>query len=404
MLVVAFDTVLVALTMTPAPASDPTPHEAPVRIRTGARSSLAIAGYVEAFYSYNLNRPSNGLTNFRAFDNRHNALTLQNLALDVNWVARRVYARIALQAGHTPATYYGNSEPTQVGSSGVAASDASVFRNVQQAYAGVHLLPRGALFIEAGIFLSPIGFESLAIRDNWHWSHSALFFTLPFYHSGLHVGTELRRRHRLVAALYNGWNNVVDNNPEKSLALAYDWNQGPRFKLEALYFTGVERPRGAPEGRAWRHLFEVSARGAPVSRLGLLSSLITGFEPNRLGTSWWFAGAAAARYRVFSWLFVALRGTFVRETRARSAAGIAGPITVPNTTDSPVQWLAGTTLTFDFRPVEDHIAFKLEYRHDEARSPLFFFGQVEGDGSAAAPFVPTARAQDTITLGLHAWF
>lgn len=397
-------TAAAAVALSGAPASDPTPVQAPVRIETGPRASLKIAGYVEVFYGYNLNRPSNGLTNFRAFDNRHNALTLQNIALDVGWAARRVYARIALQAGHTPATYYGTSEPTQIGSSGVAASDASVFRNVQQAYAGVHILPRGTLFIEGGIFLSPIGFESLAIRDNWHWSHSSMFFTLPFYHSGLHVGSELRRRHRLVAAVYNGWNNVVDNNPEKSLALTYDYTAGSRLRLEGVYFTGVERPRGAPEGRAWRHLFEVSARGAPVARLGLLGSVIAGFEPNRLGTSRWFAGAAAARYRVFPWLFVALRGTFIRETRARSGAEIARPITVPNASDSPLQWLAGTTLTFDFRPAPDHIAFKLEYRHDQARSPLFFYGEVEGDGSEAAPFVPTARAQDTVTLGLHAWF
>src|SRR4051794_20568340 len=76
-------------------------------------------GYVEAHYSYNWTRPSNGITNLRGFDGRHDSITLSNVALGASWEAGRVSGRIVMQAGATPASYYG-SEPSLPGASGVA--------------------------------------------------------------------------------------------------------------------------------------------------------------------------------------------------------------------------------------------------------------------------------------------
>ena len=63
-------------------------------------------GYVEAYYAYNLNRPSNGITNFRGFDNRHNTFSLSNVALGANFEAGPIGGRLILQIGSTPSTYY----------------------------------------------------------------------------------------------------------------------------------------------------------------------------------------------------------------------------------------------------------------------------------------------------------
>jgi len=95
--------------------------------------------------------------------------------------------------------------------------------------------------------------------------------------------------------------------------------------------------------------------------------------------------------------------TSTSKTRA-TAAGIAAPILLPYASDDPSQWFAAGTVTLDIRPVPDHLALKLEYRHDQVHQPAFFRGQVEGEGTDAAPFIANARAQDTLTLGLHAWF
>lgn len=383
-----------------ANAADPLAKHRPVQISTGKKSQLTIAGTLESFYAYNFNRPSNGITNFRAFDDQHNSITLQNAAFDLFWTSERVYARIAMQAGNTPRVA---SAPAPLSQDEDPEVEPSLFRNIQRAYAGAHPFANAPVFIEAGIFLSPIGYEGITVHENWHWSHSPIFLALPFYHSGIKVGTDIGPAHRIKFAVYNGWNNIRDNNPEKSLALEYGYTPGPRFSLAAVYFTGVERGVGAPEGRAWRHVVNVAARGTPHPRLGLVGDLNAGIEPNLFGSSRWIGGNAGLRVEALPWLFVAGRGTIIGETRA-STGGLASPIVLANFSDDPQQWMGAATLTLDLRPVPDHFALKLEYRHDQARSNIFFRGAVVGSGTLDDRYITNARAQDTLTLGLHAWF
>ncbi|MEO6420292.1 MAG: porin, partial [Polyangiaceae bacterium] len=358
-------------------------------------SKVTIGGYVETYYSYDFNNPSNRLTNYRAFDNRHNAITLQNLVLDVAWEFGTVYARGALQAGQVGETYYDLSEPSQAGSAGAGPSGADVFKHIQQAYLG--WAPTKRLHLEAGIFLSPIGPESMPTHENWTWSHTNLFFGLPFYHSGARVSYDVAPTQNVRFGIYNGWNNVIDNNDEKSIALEYSFTPSDALAFGVQYFGGVERPAGAPEGRAWRHLLDASAKVKLTKRFAFLADVDGGLEPNYFGKSAWISGILGARFRAASWLYFAGRQTIFAERRASRAGEIAAPIAIPT------PWMSGTTATIDFRPV-DHLSAKLEYRHDLADGSIYYRSVVAGDGSAANPFVGNARSQDTLTLGLTAWF
>lgn len=376
---------------------DARPTRAAVDRLAKIREQITLRGYAEIYYQYNWNRPSNGLTNYRAFDNRHNAITVQNTALDAMWRGYGLELRLALQVGHAPETYYGTSEPPQAGATGVAPSSPTVFKNLQQVYGLWHPDKKQRWAVAAGIFLSPIGPESLAVSGNWYWSHSNLFFGLPFYHSGLRLRFAPTAAHGIEAGVVNGWNNVVDNNREKTIFLQYNYARGDRLSLGALYFTGVERPKGAPEGRAWRHLWDLWVVAALHRRVSVLAEVDAGIEPNRFGLSWWFAAMGGVRLKLADWAYLAGRGTYFRDDAARSAAGAAAPIALP------APWIAAVTGTFDVRLV-GHLSIKLELRHDRAGAPLYFRGAVMGDGSDASPFKPNAATQTTTTLGFNAFF
>lgn len=395
---------LAALTLAAPVASAQTPsgphfssHDASpgLRVPTGADSALQLGGYIETFYSFNFNTPSNGITEFRAFDNRHNTFALQSLALDVGWSARHFAARIALQAGIAPDTYYGASEPALMGSSLTPPAGAQAVRFIQQGYLAWSPLPE-RLTVEAGLFLSPIGAEAMATHQNFTWSQSLMFFALPFYHAGARVRWAPSERHALRVGVYNGWNNAFDNNDEKSIGVDYTYSPSPRFTLGAVYFTGVERPAGAPEGRAWRHLFDLHVAWQASTRAQLLANVNAGFEPNELGLSSWAAANLAARLRVTPWLFVAARGTAFYEHRPSRGGVTAAAMAIP------AEWIASGSLTLEARP-RGHVSFKLELRHDAAASAAFFRGAVVGDG-ATTPYQPNARSQTTLTLGATSWF
>ncbi len=384
------------------PAATPTP--APVAnvsegtSRSTTRPDITLSGYVETFYQWNFNAPSNGVTNYRGFDNRHNAVTLSNVVLDATGTLGPVTAHLALQFGHTPESYY-LGEPSFAGASGAGASNSNVWKFIQQAIVGWRAPVGAGLLVEAGIFLSPIGPEGMAVKDQWNWSRSNLFFGLPFYHTGARLSYPLGDRTTLSLAGYNGWNSVVDNNDEKSVSVALDYVVTDRITVHALYFGGVERAAGAPEragSTPWRNVFDAYVALYPTPWLSLLAHANGGFEPNAFGVSWWGAGALYARVRLRPWLFVAARGDAFYESVPSNGAGAASPIFWPSA------WVSSQTLTLDARP-HDNVSMRLEYRHDQADGDTYFRGAVSNDATTHAP-IANARAQDTLTLGMTAWF
>jgi hypothetical protein len=358
-----------------------------------AAQTAAPDGYVEANYSYNFNRPSNGITNFRGFDNRHQTFTLSNAVLGVTLEYQSLAGRVSLQIGHTPTTYY-LAEPSLRGTNGTAPTGAEIFKFIQEAYVGWKAPVGRGLLLQGGVFLSPIGYEALAIKDSWNWSRSNLFFGLPFYHTGLRATYLATKRLTISFLLVNGWNSVVDGNTWKSIAAQWIYDTG-RSSLGVVYFGGPERAKGSAEGQPWRHLVDVWADWDATKWLSLAVQVDAGFERNPLGLAWWAAAAGYVRVQPVSWLYLAARGDFFREHVPADEIGVASPIFWP------ADWVSSGTLTADFRP-HKNVSFRLEYRHDHAAQDMYFKGEVEGDGDTK-PFVPNARAQDTATAGVTGW-
>lgn len=387
-------------------------------IAIGSTSSydapFTLAGWVETFYSWNFNEPANGITAFRGFDNRHNSFELANVVLDLHWDWEDIVGRIMLQWGTTPATYY-LAEPLSASlGSGVGDSSLALWQFLQEANVGYRIPIGSGLLVEAGLFISPIGPEAMAVASDFLFSRSNLFYGLPFYHSGLRFSYHLDDSVALLLWAVNGWNSILDGNDEKSLALQLALTFGDLVTANVIYFTGVERPGRAPGGGAlperqavpgdpvpWRHMLDLNATITPSDWLGLIAQVNGGFEPNRIGLSAWVAGALSVRVRPVAWLGISARGDFFWErVPTRTSGGVtetAGAIFW-----NGVEWVSGTTVGIDLHP-EDHVSLRLEYRHDEAAAPLYFRGAVATD-AVTGNYVASTGSQDTVTLGSTAWF
>ncbi|MBX3232266.1 MAG: porin [Labilithrix sp.] len=358
---------------------------------------ISPVGYVEAHYAYNFNRPSNGITNFRGFDNRHNTFTLANAAAGANADYGPVTARLIVQVGSTPSTYY-LSEPNLAGTGGTNASNAELWKYLQEANVAYKAPLGRGLLLQLGLVPSPIGLESFAIKDNWSYSRSNLFFGFPFYHTGFRATYEWTKGLTTTVAVFNGWNSVVDDNDEKSVQADVTYESERAF-LKAVYFGGVERPAGRRllEGPAWRHTFDVVAQVRATTWLSFASEAVHGWEANRLGIASWTATAIYARVKPLDRVYVALRGDRFHERLAHDGSRASTPIFW-----NGVGWVSSGTATLDVRP-HDHLSVRLEVRHDAASAPLFFRRDVRGDGSPASPYLPNATSQNTLLLGATAW-
>ena len=355
---------------------------------------FTVSGYIEAFYQWNFNVPGNGISNYRGYDDRHNSITLQNAVIDVGFRAKDLLARIALQVGHAAPAIYQN-EPEAAGADGAGESNAQLWRYLQRASFGWRATK--VVLLEAGLFPSTTGVESLAVKENWNWSRSTASVRLPTYNAGLHATFDLSGNVDLFASLVNGWNTVLDNNDEKSFVLGAHYKLKDKLTVSGSYFGGVERPGGAPEGRAWRHGLEAWTQWDVLERLALAADGTGGLENTRFGVHWWTSAALYARVKVADFLFLAARADRLWEDPAGNAAGGSSVFLIP------AKAVTSITGTIDVHPVKGLLA-RLELRHDGATSPLFFRAAVEGDGSPEHPYLPNARSQTTLTLGLSAWF
>lgn len=344
-------------------------------------TKLTIGGYMEGYWQWNFNQPRNGVTNARGFDNRHNSLTLSNVALDAQWESQRLIGRATLQQGATPATYYA-AEPALAGGTAANATGPGLWQYIQQAYAGVRLGADRQLTLSAGTYLSPIGPESMAVKDNWNWSRSNGFLGLPFYHTGAKATLALSDKAAATVAVWNGWNSVVDNNRDKSVMAQWTWTD-TNLAASILYFGGVERAANSAEGRAWRHLLDGHVTWHATSRLSLLGHLNGGMESNRIGTPRWLYAALYGRAQTADWLWLIARvdGFFEKSDGAQRIFW-------------PVGKVGSGTLTADFRP-HPQFSCRVELRRDIAGGALFY------DADAT---VPDSDNQTTLTVGVTSWF
>src|SRR5262249_27841723 len=148
------------------------------------------------------------------------------------------------------------------------------------------------------------------------------------------------------------WNSVVDNNEEKSVSAQLTYNVQDRLTYQFLYFGGIERRPGAPEGRPWRNLFDSYVAWYPRAWLALLLHAAGGFESTHLGTDGWLGGALYGGARVRPWLYLAGRIDALGESVPSDATGKATPIF------SPASWVASGTATIDIRPA-DNLSIRL---------------------------------------------
>ena len=338
-----------------------------------AHADVSVGGYLEAYYQLQLQNASNRITNLRGFDDRSRTFTLSNTALDCKGETGPLAAELAFQVGSTPTAYYGNEQQ---------------WKYIQTATVTAKL--PADLGVSAGLFTSPVGIEVVPIKDNMNWSRSNLFFGLPFYHTGFHIFRQVASAWTVKLHVYNGWNTVVDNNGYPSAGVSAAYTEG-KATAQLLYLGGVERPTGAPEGNAWRNLFDAYLAYPVTELVTLAAQADAGVEPNAIGTSWWAAAAGYVKVALADELYAAARADYFHETTGGATAIFW-----------PVAWVAEGTLTLAYQPV-DHVSARLEYRHDHAAGNAYYGGTVTTDPTTMAD-IPNRRMQDTVTAGVTAWF
>jgi Putative beta-barrel porin-2, OmpL-like. bbp2 len=174
-------------------------------------SGITTSGYIDVGYSYankNLEAGVAGTgTALRVFDNQNNSFALHQLGLTIAKQPKEGFGGLV--------NFTIGKDAQVIHSFPESLAPASMF-DVTQAYMQY---ASGSLTVIGGKFTTLHGTEVIASTGNTNVSRSILFGAVPFTHTGLRATWALSDAVSLIAGVNNGWDQVTDQNRQKTAEL-----------------------------------------------------------------------------------------------------------------------------------------------------------------------------------------
>jgi hypothetical protein len=243
-----------------------------------------ISGVVDGYYLWAFNEEPLEL---RTFDVNHNSFSLNLAKLAIGKpvsATSRAGFRFDFTAGDT-------SEQVNAFEPG----GLDYLKHVQQAYLS-YLAPIGnGLTLDFGKFVTPHGAEVIENHANFNYSRGLLFsLAIPFYHAGVRLAYPVTDTVTVTGFLVNGWNNVRDNNDDKTVGVSVAYAPTDRFSFTQNYMVG--RELDAEDGV--RNLFDTVVSYTATDRLEVVGNFDYGRDAVAGIDVDWYGVAAALRYQV----------------------------------------------------------------------------------------------------------
>jgi Putative beta-barrel porin-2, OmpL-like. bbp2 len=254
-------------------------EDAPAVAAAPAGPSIDVTGFVDGYYGYNFNKPTSRINGLHTFDADDNSLTLSlaEIAFEKKPVDKSpVGFRIDLDFG--PAAGITNAfEPS---------SQKDALKFLEQGY--VSWLASPKVQLDFGKFVTPFGAEVIESKDNWNYTRSIQFgYAIPFYHAGLRGTINPSDKASIALFLVNGWNNVSDNNSDKSVAGQLTLKPSAKLTWINNIMVGKEASvpaAPAPDNRDTRVLYDTVLTLAPTEKVNFMANFDYGKEGN---PKWW---------------------------------------------------------------------------------------------------------------------
>lgn len=276
-----------------------------------AGEPVTVHWFVSTAYGYNFQRPPSETNAFRVFDAETDGFVVDVIEA----VAERV-ASAEQRGGFRVDLTAGSSIPHVAAARGLFRSvDDGTAEDVdlQQAFV-TYAAPVGrGLRLDAGKFVTPLGYEVIEGYDNYdqNATRSFLFgYAIPFTHTGVKAAYPISPRASAALCVVNGWDNATDNNRAKSLIAQLTLTPASNVSVTAGAVTGEERDDDVD---GVRQVLDLVAMWAPTGALSLGANYDAGREAQPstvpgLDDETWHGGAAYVRVRTCDALALHLRG------------------------------------------------------------------------------------------------
>ena len=208
-------------------------------------SGISVSGYIDAGYTHADRNIEAMAVAPRVFDNQNNSFVLHQLGVSISKQPKEGFGGLVnFTMGKDAQVISGNAPASQF--------------DLTQAYAQY---ARGPLTLIAGKFVTLQGSEVIWSPTNPNISHSILFGSIPFTHTGVRGAWALNDQVSFYAGLNNGWDQLTDQNKPKTVELGASLNPVKPLTVFLSAYSGKEvfTPGSVPVTAGTRNSFNAVA-------------------------------------------------------------------------------------------------------------------------------------------------
>lgn len=308
------------------------------------RTTIEVGAFVDAYYVYDFNMPTANRQDFFFNHNRHNEINVNNAVAFIYVSNEKYRMNMALHAGTYAQDNY--------------AHEQAMLRPLHEANVGISLNKKNTLWLDAGIFGSHMGFESVLSIDNPTLTRSFVAENSPYYLSGAKLTYSLSEKWEFAGIISNGWQRIqrVPGNSMPSGGSQIIFKPSDNMLLNWSAFVTTEYPDSLRRMRYFSNLYSTFKIGKKVA---MITGVDFGLEQISKGSSTynpWAAPVIIARYDYNKEWGSALRAEYYQDDN-----GVIIPVQL---NASEFRTIA-LSANIDYRP-NPNIALRLEGRFLQA--------------------------------------
>lgn len=253
-----------------------------------SNGKFKINGFVDTYYAWNTNDPANKDMPYLNASHRHNEFSINLAYVDFNYSTNNIRARFVPAFG----TFMNANYATETGG----------LKNILEGRVGIKLFNKKDIWIDAGILGSPFTNENAVSKDQLIYTRSLAAEFVPYYLSGVRLSMPITKKTNLYAYVINGWQQIVDLNQNKSVAIQLENRPNNNWLLNWNVYAGNHQTIYYPNHRM-RYFSDVYAIYAPAkSKFNMSVCLYAGLQQvkdnatNNLKNIFWTQANITARY------------------------------------------------------------------------------------------------------------
>ena len=314
------------------------------------KSEIKISGYIDTYYTYDYNKPSNHDRQYTNMAARHDEFNINHAYIMGEYEDSKFRGVLGLQTG-TYVDFNYAAEP----------SDAS--KLIYKAYAGVKLSEK--VWVDAGMFGGHTGYEAVESINNEIYSRALATEYTPYYETGVRLTAELSEKITLTGVILNGWQNIAETNDTKSFGMNINFKASEDLELNYGNYFGDEG--NGFIGSRYRYFHHAYVRYQFSDKFHSMLSMDFGSQEQSVGKENFYFLTFISQYKISDKVSLAMRFEKVDDEFQ---------ILLP-TSPASFGGFVGEVYTFNINyHINENAMFRVEARFFDTDNDIFTEGDV----------------------------